>query len=316
MGIGISILLAVAMVLNKQLSIGELGACVIAFTALQNSTSTFLAELGGVDENILFAEDFFSFMDLAEEEDKSMIKEFPTSISLEKVTFSYPSSIVNAVSDVSLKIMEGKKIAIVGENGCGKSTLVKLIAGIYKPNAGKILYGSFDQDNDISNHVSIVWQNFTQFYLSLRENVAISDVVRIKEDEKILNCLNKINAPSENLETRLGAPFGGAEYSGGQWQRIAIARGLFRERDLFILDEPTSALDPMAETEILRMFLEMMKGHTSIIVSHRIGLCQYVDAIVVMKNGRIVEVGNHKELLQRRGEYFRLYEKQSQWYSM
>ena len=317
LGIGASIGITLFLVIGGQISIGEFGACIVAFGALQTSAGAFLTELGNIGEHLSLSADFFRFMDLEEEKPAVRLEHFPEEIVFNRVSFTYPSAGRKALQDISFALREGRQIALVGENGCGKSTLVKLITGAFSPDEGEILLninGEVHKNANISRNISVVFQDFTRYYLTLQENVAISDIVHLADRERICGCLQKIHAPEGPFDVRLGAAFGGHEYSGGQWQRIAIARGIFRSRELFILDEPTSALDPMAEAEILRLFLEIMKGSTSIIVSHRIGLCRYVDEVVVMKEGRIVENGSHEELLAKKGEYFRMYEEQSKWY--
>ena len=317
LGMGASIGITAVLMIRGRISVGEFGACIVAFGALQTSAGTFLAELGRMGEHLSFAADFFRFMDLPEEKPLLCLERVPEEIVLHKVSFTYPSAERKAICEISLSIKEGRQIALVGENGCGKSTLIKLITGVFEPDEGEILLhinGKTERNANISRNISVVLQDFTRYYLTLRENVAISDIDHMEDRERIRECLQKINAPTKPLDGRMGASFGGQEYSGGQWQRIAIARGIFRDREFFVLDEPTSALDPMAETEILKLFLEIMKGSTSIIVSHRIGLCRYVDEVVVMKQGRIAETGSHEELLAGKGEYFRMYEEQSRWY--
>jgi ABC-type multidrug transport system fused ATPase/permease subunit len=163
---------------------------------------------------------------------------------------------------------------------------------------------------------SAIAQDFAAYSLTLRENVALSDLTRLHNDGEIKNALGGAGANDGiGLDEGMGREFGGRELSGGQWQKIAIARGLFKDSELIVLDEPTSALDPLIETEILSKFIEAAKGTTAIIISHRVGLCKLVDRIIVMRGGEIAEDGTHAALLSLGGEYSRLYEAQAKWYA-
>jgi ABC-type multidrug transport system fused ATPase/permease subunit len=187
---------------------------------------------------------------------------------------------------------------------------------------GSVLYDGTDvtaiDETAFRRTVSAVPQNFARYNLALRENIAMSETGSLDDDEKITAALLR-SGLSELLDTtgldgELGTAFGGGEISGGQWQKLAIARGLFRESELIILDEPTSALDPLIETEILTKFIELAKDKTAVIISHRVGLCRLVDKIIVMSGGRIVESGTHEALLAQGGEYTRLFTAQEKWY--
>ena len=173
--------------------------------------------------------------------------------------------------------------------------------------------------NSLYSYLSIIPENFMSYSLTLRENIAISDLKHLEDDMLINNSLASLGLQSllsevGGLDEQLGREFGGKELSGGQWQKIAIARGLFKTSELIILDEPTSALDPLLETEILQQFIEIAKNKTAVIISHRVGLCKLADRIVVMKAGQICEIGTHHELIEKDGEYKRLYTAQEQWY--
>jgi len=164
---------------------------------------------------------------------------------------------------------------------------------------------------------TVVQQEYARYCLSLREAVALSDLSLAQDDSRIRNALVE-NGLSElngvDLSTQLGRDFDGIGLSGGQWQKIALARGMFRDASLVILDEPTSAFDPLIEMDTLKRFLALAQNKTSIIISHRVGLCKYADQIVVMKNGKVCETGTHAELLHKHGEYYQLYSAQSKWY--
>ena len=320
LGYGLSILFALFLTLNGYISIGVFGACIGAFKSMQESTKAFLIDLGNMPEKVAFANDYFEFLDLNEDQDGyKKIDKIKDSITLSNVNFIYPNSNSYALKDISLTIHKGEKIVILGVNGSGKTTLSKIILNVYPPSQGSIYYDSILSSEvdkrSLYTNISLIQQNFVRYSMSLRENIAISNLDHLHNDELIKQTLSLSGLElSDNLDEQLGREFGGKELSVGQWQKIAIARGLFRESELIILDEPTSALDPVIESEILRQFMEIAKKRTAIIISHRVGLCKLADRIVVMKNGQICEIGTHDRLIKEEGEYKRLYTTQEQWY--
>jgi ABC-type multidrug transport system fused ATPase/permease subunit len=319
-GYGISVVIVLWLVIRGQVSLGVFGASVTAFLSLQNSMKDFLTDLGRIPEQLSYAGDYYSFLDMPEEADgKAIFPGLHDSILLKGISFKYPNSENYALKSIDLTIRKGEKIAILGENGSGKTTLSKVLLGLYPTEGGQVLYDdvpvqSFSRES-LYAKVSAIAQDFAAYSLTLRENIALSDVARIDCDEDIRCALHLAGAEhAVNLDDRMGREFGGRELSGGQWQKLAIARGLFRDSELILLDEPTSALDPLIETEILTRFIKAAQGKTALIISHRVGLCRLVDRIVVMKDGKIAETGTHNELLQANGEYARLYKAQEMWY--
>lgn len=260
-------------------------------------------------------------MDLTEEQKGSVQKKgLSNSIRLEQLEFTYPNAAAKMIKGINLEIHKGEKIAVIGENGSGKTTLSKLILGLYPVQHGTVTYDGealtgLDQEA-LFQMISIIPQDFMRYSLTLRENICISDLGRTNVDRDILDVLAMVDLDIDpaGLDRTLGREFDGLELSGGQWQKLSIARGLFKKSEIIVMDEPTSALDPLIENQILMNFLTVAQGKTAIIVSHRTGLCRHVDRIVVMKAGEIVEVGSHSELIQRDGEYTRLYTTQEQWY--
>lgn len=322
-GYGLSLILAFMLVLNDLITVGILGACITAFSSVQGQTRSFLIELGNLPEKINYAKDYFEFLDIDEDNETSVQAiDRLQELSFNEVSFRYPNSENDAICSLSMNIKQGEKIVIVGENGSGKTTLTKLLLGVYLPSSGDIRINgtSLQKINKKSflSKVSMVSQNYVSYLLTLRENVAISNIGVMNDDYHIKHSLADagLALPNNNilLDTQLGTDFGGAELSGGQWQKISIARGIFRDSEMIVLDEPTSALDPMVESEILNNFLTIAQGKTTIIVSHRTGLCTLVDKIAVMSKGELVEFGTHKELMKRAGEYSKLFNAQRQWY--
>ncbi len=323
-GYGCSILFALLLAMKGFISIGVFGACIAAFQSMQNAAKEFFVDLGNLPEKISFAGDYFMFLDLPEEKNgEQQINGLQDGISLSNVSFAYPNSSHYALKNISLTIKNREKIVILGVNGSGKTTLSKLILNIYEPSRGEIRYNGI-LSSDIDKHslytyVSVVPQNFVSYHLLLRENVAISDIEHLQDDALILQSLESVGLQElagrdGSLDMQLGREFGGLELSGGQWQKMAIARGVFKESELIILDEPTSALDPLIETEILKQFIEIAENKTAVIISHRVGLCKLADRIILMKDGEIRKMGSHQELIKKDGEYKRLYMEQERWY--
>ena len=322
-GYVLSIVIAILLLLNNRLEFGVLVAALVAFTSFQMAAKYFLISLGRIPECAAFVKDYYDFIDIGEEtRGEEKFNQNFEEIAVNHVDFSYPNAKRSAISDVSFHIKQKESIAIVGNNGSVKTTLVKLLTGLYKAQKGEIFYGEQNINSlnpkEFYENISIVSQDFIKYEMSLRENVGISDWKRMEDTEKIRQLLKKMELPEfsdeDSLEQPLGSEFGGRELSIGQWQKLAIARGMFKKSSMIVLDEPTAALDPIMESNILKMFLQIAKEKTAIIVSHRIGICREVDKIIVMKNGRVAEIGNHKELLERKGEYYQLYKMQQKWY--
>lgn len=322
-GYGLCILLSFVLVTNKDISVGVFGACIAAFASVQGQTKAFLIELGNIPEKLNYTRDYFNFIDrTADVCDRKTKFDNLKNISFHSVAFSYPNTNKKAINNLNLSINAGEKIAIVGENGSGKTTFTKLLLGMYRPDEGTIYINNNDlsqyDGEDYLRRVSIISQHFIQYRMTLRENVAISNISASLDDELVREALRdadfEFDELSYDLDKILGTDFGGVELSGGQWQKVAIARGIFRDSEMIVMDEPTSAIDPITETKVLENFLKIAEGKTAIIISHRTGLCTLVDKIAVMKDGQIVEFGTHETLLMKNGEYAKLFNAQRQWY--
>lgn len=319
----LSIVITIMLLLHKVLDFGILAAALAAVTSFQTAAKYFLISLGRIPECAAFVKDYYDFMDM-EEPVQGTEKFYPDfdRIKLQQVCFSYPSQTDQAVSNLSFEIERNEVVVIVGNNGSGKTTLVKLLTGLYKAQQRQIYYGTQDlaslDPEEFYKHVSLVSQDFIKYELSVRENVGIGDGKNMEDTDKICKLLKQVGLKEftsrDSVNQLLGSEFGGRDLSTGQWQKLAIARGILKESSVIFLDEPTAALDPLMETSILKMFLQIAQGKTAIIVSHRIGICKNVDKIIVMKDGEIAEIGKHQELLDKRGEYYRLYTMQQKWY--
>lgn len=242
------------------------------------------------------------------------------------VYFRYPGKENYVLEDCSFTMEAGQQIGLVGENGCGKSTIVKLILRLYDVEEGEILLNGIDiMEYDIEKYramFSVLFQDFIKYSFTLRENVSLSDIEKSDNDERIKDALSKsemselVSTWDKGLETPLTRSFepDGKELSGGQWQRIALSRVFFADRDFVILDEPSASLDVFAEEKIFRQFQQLSGNRSSIIISHRLSSIVAADKILVLKNGRILEQGKHRELLSKNGYYSELFYAQAQSY--
>lgn len=306
------IILLLNSVIKGQISIAAFGAVFIAL----NDIYLFLEELfskrlGQYAKNQSKLNSFIVFLNRKEIEKEENRELLYDEISLEKVFFKYPNVNEFAIKNINLSFKRNEKIAIVGLNGSGKSTLAKLLLGIYKPCAGGIFIDGQKNRSDkyLVLPATAVLQNFNKYKVSLRDNISLSDPKKKFDNEEITSLLSKIGLKekierySQGLYTICGQEFSGVEFSGGEWQRIAIARGLFRDRDLVILDEATSAIDPLQENEIYQLFDDISKNKTAVIITHRLMSIRFCDRIIVMKEGEIIDDGQHQSLLQRCQHY-------------
>lgn len=244
-------------------------------------------------------------------------------IRLENVTFAYRNQ-VPVLHRLNLIIPAGQIVAIVGENGAGKTTLIKLLLRYYDPTEGRILIGQGTDEADLRGldlkvwraGIAAVFQDFARFEWSLRENILLGQP---QNDAKLRAAIQGSGLEGVldrvgPLDTRLGQAFGGVDLSGGQWQKLATARALYREAHVLILDEPTASLDPRSEAEVFQTFASLARGRTTLLVTHRLGSVLMADRILVLKGGQLIEDGTHAELLARGGEYAELWQLQAQQY--
>ncbi|MCL2093309.1 MAG: ABC transporter ATP-binding protein/permease [Treponema sp.] len=240
----------------------------------------------------------------------------------EQVSFQYPGREEKAVQDLSLTIAPGETLAIVGENGAGKSTLVRLLTGLYRPSSGRVLCGGHDTNGSSGGFsfrgISGVFQKYQRYKMDLRDNVFLSEASGEPTDGEITKALDEAGLSLEpgrlDLDTMLSPEFDGIDLSGGQWQRVAIGRGLYRANGFIVLDEPTAAIDPIEESRIYTQFQALARGKCALVVTHRLGSARLADRIIVMDGGRLVDQGSHEELLGRPGKYKEMWESQAQWY--
>lgn len=322
LGLCIGIVVAFVLALNHIMGIGSLGAAISAIQSVQDSFTSILVALGNINNNFYELNDLLKILENQDNNaHKKTFDELNDKITLKNLHYKYPKSESYVLKKINLEINKNEKIAIVGLNGAGKSTLVKLILGIYKPSEGSVSYDGKELSNinteQVYRKISAVFQDFLKYKLLLRENVAISKIENLYNDHLIDSSLTNAGlAERPDLDAKLGREFGGIELSGGQWQKIAIARSIFKNSSMVIFDEPTSALDPLIEYDILSKIQKISKDSTLIFITHRIGSAQLADRIVVLKDGEIIENGSHLELMQENGEYFRLFSTQAELYKI
>lgn len=304
------ILTGVLLLYYDIISFSVFGSAVSAFTKLKEDITSILSLVEYGRRFGIMVEPYFDFLVKIEREGEETTD--GKKLELKDVYFKYPNAKDFAISGINLKINPGEKVAIVGINGSGKSTLSKLLLGEFEPTKGEVLIGGVSSKNlkepEIYDKRSQVSQFFNRYEMSLKENISFDkDLIFSESDVKSF-----VKKKELDLESVLGREFGGVELSGGEWQRIAILRGFNKTSEFITLDEPTSAIDPINEKEIYDFFDDNSNGKTEIIITHRLGAIKYVDRILVMENGKIIEDGDFRELTERQGKFKEIYNSQSE----
>ena len=311
--------------ISSDISLGDLALFLLAFRMGMTYIKQILGATAGLYEDSLFISDVFEFLSLKEKviimPPVVDVDRFRSDIRIDNLFFRYPSSTSDVLRGIDIKINKGETVALVGANGAGKTTLVRLLCRLYDPQAGKILIDG----NDIKNidpvkyrrFFSVVFQDFMLYNLSAGDNIRAGDILRGKDEERMHVSAEKagihdlLNGLPRKYDTVIGRLFDDSrELSWGEWQKIALARALYRDSEILILDEPTSALDANAEYEIFTRFKELASGRTCILISHRLANLTIADRIMVIDMGRVIETGSHKELIKAGGTYSLLYKQQ------
>ncbi len=305
-------------------SVGQFAACLSAFMILQNELIKLGDKISDFFGSYHYVEEYYDFFRTRTEEDEGEeYRPFCRDITVQNVHFRYPGGSEDALNGVNLSIKKGEHVVIVGANGSGKTTLSRVLTGAYPAREGSVRYDGQDvarmKLDGLYRDISLVQQDFVRYHFTLRENITLSDLKYREEESRLQNVIASVGMEElvEGIggpDTLLGSQFGGSELSGGEWQKVAIARGLFKDCELIVLDEPTASLDPLVEYEVLHEFLNLIQNKTAVIISHRVGICRLAEKIVVMKKGEVVECGTHEELVGAGGEYSRIWKEQAKWY--
>jgi len=301
-----------------------------AFSAVSGTLAQISSTFVSVDQHTTFLEDYFSFLAIdalvpVPSPARPVPESLAAGIRFDDVAFTYPGGTEPAVEGLNLHIRSGELIALVGENGAGKSTLVKLLLRFYDADRGAVSVGGVDlrelDPGELRNRIGVLFQDYASYELTVRENVAMGRPGGVVDDGRVMNALRDsrsewlVKKMPNGLDSKVGRLFdGGHDLSGGEWQRLALARIMYRDADIWILDEPTSSLDPEAEAAIFSELKAMLKGRIGIVISHRFSTVRIADRIAVIADGKVSELGSHEELLKAGGRYAELFELQAAGY--
>jgi ATP-binding cassette subfamily B protein len=307
-----------------------IGDLVMYYQAIQRGLSFFQGLLGGITglyEDNLFISYFYELMDVKEritdpENPKKIPNRIRRGIAFENVSFSYPTALRPALQEITFTIAPGEVVALVGENGAGKSTLAKLLCRLHDTSSGHIAIDGIDIRNfrlaDLRRKVGVMFQDFAKYHFTASKNIWIGGIHAAPENEKIREAAQKAAADEfirglpRGYDTVLGKMFAdGEELSGGQWQKIALARAFMRDAELVILDEPASSMDADSEYEVFENFKRLLRGKMAVLISHRFSTVKMADKIIVLHKGRLIEKGAHRELLDKKGAYASWFRKQA-----
>lgn len=306
-------------VVNGEITVGAFASVFYSVERMSGVIKSMVEQFGDALSEMSTAFFTYEFLSDEEEDGSTAVLNKARDIHLENVCFTYPGGGKSVLNDINLTIARGETLAIVGENGAGKTTLTKILLGLCDPTSGSMRYGDEDvrtfANSARFSRVSSVFQHYMRYKLTARENIGISDT---ESGDGVERAAGEAGVDLVNLkdgfDTMLSRDFDGAELSGGQWQRVAIARGLYRGHDMVVLDEPTAAIDPIEESNIFRLFKESARDKTAILVTHRLGSTKIADRILLMDEGQICELGTHEQLMAQGGKYSKMYREQAGWY--
>ena len=271
-------------------------------------------------QEMSYLHSFFALKNIPER--KGCIDRTVRRIRFEHVCFSYPNAGTETLHDISFELDLSKSTAIVGENGSGKTTIIKLLCGLYQPTSGRILFDEYDIRNlnngEIGKAIKVVFQDFFQYELTIRENIGFGNLARISHDlelQEVLDAVHLEELKKLELDTSLGKlEHEGIDLSRGQWQRLAVGRIFLNDTGYAVLDEPTASVDPVSEYNMYQLFYLLLRSRGSLMISHRLASAKMADHILVLKNGTIAEQGNHTELMKNQELYHELFCRQAEWY--
>lgn len=312
-----------------RITLGQMTMYLMLFRQGQAAVSAMLSAIGGMYEDNLYLSTLYEYLETPVRVGGGAAVQGPDSrdgIRFEAVSFTYPGADAPTLHDINLHIRPGESLALVGQNGSGKTTLIKLLTRLYAPDQGRILLDGLDlaqwNENALRQRIGVIFQDFARYQMLVGENVGAGDVTRFEDRERWREASDKgmasafIDSLPQGFETQLGKWFkDGRELSGGQWQKIALARAFMREQaDILVLDEPTAAMDAQAEATIFEHFSALSSQRILILISHRFSTVRMADQIVVIQDGRIIEHGNHAQLVAQAGHYAHLFALQAKGY--
>jgi ATP-binding cassette subfamily B protein len=315
---------------QRRISLGDMTLYLAIFRQGQATFQNILYAVSSIYENNLFMSNFFEFLGMTPQlaiaaKPKVLPATLRCGIEFRDVGFRYPDNDAWVLRRVNLIIRPGEKIALVGHNGAGKTTLIKLLSRLYDPTEGAILIDGIDlRDVDplaLRQKIGVIFQDFVRFHLPVKENIGFGQIDAAADLDRIVTSARKSGADTvidrlpDGYDTMLGRWFsGGHELSLGQWQKVALARAFMREAEILVLDEPTASVDAQSEYEIFCHFQELTAGKMAILISHRFSTVRMADRIAVIEGGSVIEIGSHKELIDRNGTYARLFSMQAEGY--